>query len=68
MAGVGITPEAIEVVPAMFDAILEMGWRTLAPDPKEWLQQYAVRRYGRYSPNVSQAYGILQARNMVYDK
>jgi alpha-N-acetylglucosaminidase len=61
MTGLGATPEAIEMIPIMFDLLFEMGWRTDFFDVDEWVQQYAVRRYGKYSPSLSQAMAILRS-------
>lgn len=59
IVGIGVTPEAIDMSQPMFDVTLEAGWRDTAPEPHAWLQSYAVRRYGKYSPTISQAYDSL---------
>ena len=44
--GIGATPEAIEQVPVLYDALFELPWRSQAPDPQAWLADYTVSRYG----------------------
>jgi alpha-N-acetylglucosaminidase len=58
-AGFGTTPEAIEEIPIVFDLIWEMNWRSEYFDVGQWVQQYAVRRYGAASPSISAAMAIL---------
>ena len=44
--GIGATPEAIEQVPVLYDALFELAWRDQAPDAKTWLEDYTIARYG----------------------
>ena len=44
--GIGATPEAIEQVPVLYDALFELAWRDKAPDAKAWLEDYTKARYG----------------------
>jgi alpha-N-acetylglucosaminidase len=59
MAGIGIAPEAIETNPVVYDLMAEMGWRKEAPEVKEWVHQYAQRRYGKDLPAAQKAWEIL---------
>jgi alpha-N-acetylglucosaminidase len=59
MAGIGTTPEAVEITPVTFELIFEMGWRSTPPDLAAWVAAYAVRRYGVDSPSLSAAWAIL---------
>lgn len=61
MVAIGLTPEAIDTNPIVYDLMLQMGWRSELFDVSAWVQQWAVRRYGRYSPSASQAWSILQS-------
>lgn len=44
--GIGATPEAIEQVPVLYDALFELPWRSSIPSPEKWLQEYTISRYG----------------------
>lgn len=54
--GVGATPEAIEQVPVLYDALFELPWRTTAPDAKAWLADYAQSRYGQSNAGAQAAW------------
>eukprot|EP01113_Clastostelium_recurvatum_P033265 TRINITY_DN437_c0_g1_i1.p1 TRINITY_DN437_c0_g1~~TRINITY_DN437_c0_g1_i1.p1 ORF type:complete len:814 (-),score=188.09 TRINITY_DN437_c0_g1_i1:60-2501(-) len=66
MIGTGMTPEAIENNPVMFDLMSEMGWRKTPFDLNTWVGQYATRRYGVNSAVAVQAWTLLH--NSVYVK
>lgn len=54
--GIGATPEAIEQVPVLYDALFELAWRNTAPDAKEWLEDYTVARYGAQNADAQAAW------------
>lgn len=54
--GIGATPEAIEQVPVLYDALFELPWRSSAPDPKAWLAAYSTSRYGTANANAEEAW------------
>ena len=54
--GIGATPEAIEQVPVLYDALFELPWLASKPDPKTWLADYAVSRYGAQNDNAQAAW------------
>lgn len=54
--GIGATPEAIEQVPVLYDALYELPWYTSAPDPQEWLADYTVSRYSADNANAKTAW------------
>lgn len=54
--GVGATPEAIEQVPVLYDALFELPWRTSAPDAKEWMAEYTKARYGAENADAQAAW------------
>lgn len=43
----------------LFDVTFEAGWRSSPPDPRAWLQSYAVRRFGGVSPTMARATDVL---------
>lgn len=58
--GVGATPEAIEQVPVLYDALFELPWRSEAPDPVAWVKDYATNRYGTANADAAQAWELLR--------
>lgn len=54
--GIGATPEAIEQVPVLYDALFELPWRTTAPNAKSWLADYTVSRYGAENADAQAAW------------
>ena len=65
MAGIGLTPEAIEQNPVMYELMLEHAWSDTAIDLDTWLKKYALRRYGKKNTDAEKAWIIL--KNTVYD-
>jgi alpha-N-acetylglucosaminidase len=64
MAGIGLTPEAIEHNPALYEIMLSNIWRDNAINPKAWLVDYAERRYGKNDPRINEAWSLMY--NSVY--
>lgn len=60
MVGIGLTPEAIEQNPALYQLMLENVWRDDAIDVDNWLKGYARRRYGEKNENAEKAWEILK--------
>lgn len=58
--GVGATPEAIEQVPVLYDALFELPWRQTAPDPKKWVADYTLSRYGKQNTEAQTAWEKLR--------
>lgn len=58
--GVGATPEAIEQVPVLYDALFELPWRSTAPNAQTWLADYTVSRYGTSNTNAVNAWEKLR--------
>ncbi|KAK8803747.1 hypothetical protein WA158_001441 [Blastocystis sp. Blastoise] len=56
MVGTGMTPEAIEHNPIMYDLMNEMGWRTEEVNVEDWTEKYILRRYGGESKSASAAW------------
>jgi alpha-N-acetylglucosaminidase len=60
MQGIGLTPEAIENNPIVYDMLVDMTWRDSAPDLNEWVEQYVHRRYGEKNVDALAAWRLLQ--------
>ncbi len=58
--GIGATPEAIEQVPVLYDALFELPWRSTKPDAAEWMADYTVSRYGVESEDAKAAWEKLR--------
>ncbi len=56
--------ESIEVNPVVMDFLWDVRWRDQCPDLDEWIQQYAVRRYGVDTPQLREAW--LKILNSAY--
>lgn len=63
--GIGATPEAIEQVPVLYDALFELPWRSSAPDPKAWLAAYSTSRYGTVNANAEEAWEKCATRHLI---
>lgn len=64
MLGIGLTPEAIEQNPVIYEMMLENVWRNTPVNVDEWLKNYAWRRYGAKNKFANEAWRIL--RKTVY--
>ncbi len=62
--GIGATPEAIEQVPVLYDALFELPWRASAPDPEEWTRDYARARYGTDNADAQAAWEKLRTSSL----
>jgi alpha-N-acetylglucosaminidase len=65
LSGIGLTPEAIEQNPVMYELMLENTWRDKPVDVTAWLKDYVLRRYGAYNADAENAWMIL--KNTVYN-
>lgn len=61
LRGVGLTPEAIENNPAMFELLCELPWRAERFDPRAWLSEYLRARYGADDADAAAAWALLYA-------
>jgi alpha-N-acetylglucosaminidase len=66
MAGIGLTPEAIEQNPALYQLMLDNTWRNEPINTPLWLKDYATRRYGKSNAQADAAWVLLL--NSVYGK
>jgi alpha-N-acetylglucosaminidase len=59
--GFGLTMEAIETNPVVYDFATDLIWRKTPIDSiDKWIQNYTYRRYGKSIPTVLQAWKLLQ--------
>ena len=65
LTGIGLTPEAIEQNPVMYELLLEHVWNDQPVNLDSWLKDYALRRYGKKNEAAEKAWIIL--KNTVYD-
>lgn len=59
MVGIGLTPEAIEQNPALYQLMLDNVWTDKPIDVTAWLKDYAKQRYGIKNLQVEKAWDIL---------
>ncbi|MFC6996799.1 alpha-N-acetylglucosaminidase [Rufibacter roseus] len=64
LVGLGLTPEAIEQNPVVYELMMENAWRDTPIDLTTWLRGYTRRRYGKENENANKAWEIL--RRTVY--
>jgi len=60
LVGIGLTPEAIEQNPAVYELMLTNVWQNTPIDIDEWLKGYIIRRYGGSNDSIVKAWGILK--------
>ena len=58
--GVGAAPEAIEQTPVMYDLIFQLPWMGSKPDVAEWVDNYAISRYGQDNEEIKEAWSLLR--------
>ena len=59
MRGIGITPEAIDNSPIVYELLFDMTWEQDPVDYRSWTQEYAERRYGGTDGTIEKAWDIL---------
>ncbi|MGG7078820.1 alpha-N-acetylglucosaminidase TIM-barrel domain-containing protein [Clostridium sardiniense] len=59
MKGIGITPEAINNSPIVYELLSDMIWTRDKVDFKDWTYKYIERRYGKENENIKEAWDIL---------
>lgn len=64
LSGIGLTMEAIEQNPVVYQMMLEHVWRDERIDPEDYIEGYITRRYGKKNAAASKAWNILL--NTVY--
>lgn len=58
LKGIALTAESVSVNPAVTDMFFSCVWEKIT-DPKKWLYEYAVRRYGKESENIARSMDLL---------
>ncbi|MGF0110786.1 alpha-N-acetylglucosaminidase TIM-barrel domain-containing protein [Clostridium sp. SGI.024] len=66
MKGIGITPEAINNSPIVYELIGDMIWTRNKVNYKDWTYDYIERRYGKVNEDIKKAWDILL--NTTYKK
>ncbi|MEG1287650.1 MAG: alpha-N-acetylglucosaminidase TIM-barrel domain-containing protein, partial [Clostridium sp.] len=59
MKGIGITPEAINNSPIVYELIGDMVWTRDKIDFRQWTVDYIERRYGKVNEDIKEAWSIL---------
>lgn len=59
MVGIGITPEAINNSPIVYELLFDMTWEQDPIDYREWTSNYIERRYGGTDEKIQEAWDIL---------
>ena len=59
LKGIGLTMEAIEQNPVLYELMTDNTWRNKPIDLDEWLTQYIYNRYGSKDPKLVEAWTIL---------
>jgi hypothetical protein len=59
MVGTGLTMEAIEHNPVVYELMNEMGWRSKPVNASAWLTGYVRRRYGVDDASLQRAWQLL---------
>jgi len=64
MVGIGLTMEAIEQNPVLYELMTANTWRDEPINLNNWIEQYQLDRYGHLNPNAEKAWDVL--RKTVY--
>lgn len=59
MMGIGITPEAINTNPLVYELLFHMAWTREEIDFKKWTYEYVKRRYGKVNNEILGAWDII---------
>ena len=59
LAGLGFVNEGLDYNPVVYDLMFETAWRDQPVDPEQWLDDYALNRYGRQHDQARRAWRIL---------
>ncbi|MGM7680334.1 alpha-N-acetylglucosaminidase [Microbacterium sp. A94] len=59
MAGIGLSPEALDHDPVAYELMADAVWRREAIDLDTWIDDYARIRYGRLDDGIREAWRIL---------
>ncbi len=59
MVGIGMTPEGSENNTVVFELLTDVMWDSKPIDLKKWIKEYAICRYGGYSPKMEKAWDMM---------
>ena len=59
LKGIGLTMEAIEQTPVLYELMTDNTWRDTPIDLQEWLKKYIRNRYGDNNADIEKAWDIL---------
>jgi alpha-N-acetylglucosaminidase len=59
LKGIGLTMEAIEQTPVLYELMTDHIWRNTPIELKSWLRKYIENRYGKTTPALEKAWNIL---------
>nr|WP_314897696.1 alpha-N-acetylglucosaminidase [uncultured Flavobacterium sp.] len=60
LVGIGLTMEAIEQNPVIYELMMENVWRNKPIELDKWLQRYALNRYSTDNKDINKAWEILK--------
>jgi alpha-N-acetylglucosaminidase len=60
LVGIGLTPEGLEQNPVIYQLMMDNIWNTETIDLKAWLDNYALRRYGKKNVDAEEAWQVLR--------
>lgn len=59
LEGIGLIFEGLDYNPIVQDFVTDMAWRQTVPSLEDWALEFVQRRYGRRSPNTTEAWRLL---------
>jgi alpha-N-acetylglucosaminidase len=59
LRGIGLTMEAIEQTPVLYELMTDNTWRNSPIELKPWLKKYIQNRYGQSTPMIEEAWDVL---------
>jgi len=59
LKGIGLTMEAIEQTPVLYELMTDNTWRNTPIDLTDWLRKYIRNRYGSNNDSIEKAWNIL---------
>lgn len=59
LRGIGATPEGIEQTPVAYELLFELPWMESKPQLNEWIDGYAIARYGEPNDSATAAWQLL---------
>lgn len=59
LKGIGLTMEAIEQNPVLYELMTDNTWRDTPIELNSWLAKYTLNRYGKSNADISKAWDIL---------